>query len=504
MKKVLVISLVMIIVTLGLFPGTTCAASYETYNEYAMDLYSIGLFNGTEIGFELDRVPTRLEGAVMFVRLLGGEQEAMIENYSHPFKDVPDWGNPYVGYLYHYQLTNGISNNDFGSYQELRAMEYVTFGLRALGFSDKGPGAEFSWDTSVNFAKDNEILTDELNSELVTMGFTRGHVAWVSFELLGATFNGENIQLIDVLVSEGSINENSAGSIFTKFNKGTREVPSIGDLWITVLSQNGSPTDGFLSRYGFEWNIFGMDYNNYIQIGEQSGEVKAVLSASNGYGYEKDISIGMTKSEVTAAYGNTGLTEIRKLLPDGNSAIIYQLNNSDKATYVTEAGDYITYYYDMEEGIVAAFMVIEKETEEAAHDNYCSTGYDMEEALESQIYHITNAFRVQKGKDILAKSIAAFEIAENHSNNMVEYNFFSHTDLQGNGPGERATQRGIPYRFLGENLAMGYKNSVDMVNGWLNSQTGHRETLLGDYEYIGIGVSIKDSRTMYCTQEYWR
>ncbi len=53
------------------------AVSAETADlSYALEadmLKSLGLFKGTDIGFELDRTSNRVEAAIMLVRLLGGE-----------------------------------------------------------------------------------------------------------------------------------------------------------------------------------------------------------------------------------------------------------------------------------------------------------------------------------------------------------------------------------------------------------------------------------------------
>lgn len=55
-------------------------AANETV-EHAYALNELGLFQGMDSGFELDKRPTRLEGMTMFVRLLGGEEEALQKNY---------------------------------------------------------------------------------------------------------------------------------------------------------------------------------------------------------------------------------------------------------------------------------------------------------------------------------------------------------------------------------------------------------------------------------------
>ena len=48
-----------------------------------------------------------------------------------------------------------------------------------------------------------------------------------------------------------------------------------------------------------------------------------------------------------------------------------------------------------------------------------------------------------------------------------------------------ATSFGYNYKLVGENLAMGFKNSERIVKAWLLSEK-HRENLLGDFEEIGL------------------
>ncbi len=103
--------------------------------EAAERLSYLGIVSGTvstdgKKVFELDRAITRLETLVMVTRLLGMEESARSMSFSHPFKDVPEWGSPYVGYFYStgilgtgdlYNPNGGISTNDF--------MRYMYFAL---------------------------------------------------------------------------------------------------------------------------------------------------------------------------------------------------------------------------------------------------------------------------------------------------------------------------------------------------------------------------------------
>lgn len=109
MKKLLVFLLVFVTIS------TSFSFALTRYDSEAEKLKEIGVFKGTGNGFELERATNRLEGAIMFVRLLGAEAEAEEKKYPHPFDDVPAWGSHYVGYLYHNGLTKGISAIEFGS-----------------------------------------------------------------------------------------------------------------------------------------------------------------------------------------------------------------------------------------------------------------------------------------------------------------------------------------------------------------------------------------------------
>lgn len=214
MKKIVVFVLITMIL---LTTTTSFAGTYSTnpneikYEDYALKLKEIGVFKGTSSGFELDREPTRVEVAVMFVRLLGAEKEALEKKYKHPFTDVPKWASDYVGYLYHEKLTNGTSETTFGSVNNIQAKSYITFILRALGYNDLE--GDFSWSESLEFAKNKGIINEEDFNELNTKTFLRDHVAKVSYKALKASIKDEEKTLIEKLVDENLIDKGKAEDI---------------------------------------------------------------------------------------------------------------------------------------------------------------------------------------------------------------------------------------------------------------------------------------------------
>lgn len=210
MKKIISI----LIAALLLIPCFTAFASAEKFTSSADALHDMGLFLGTDNGYELDRKPTRAEAATMLVRLLGKESAAKKLTYTAPFTDVPKWAEPYVQYLYENDLTKGTSGTSYSPGDLCTAQMYVTFILRALGYSDSL--GDFSYDKAIDFAKQKKILNsvnyDETN-------FLRDHVVAISFTALFCqTADNRYTMLLNKLEADGAIDSNSAKSVRDLFN----------------------------------------------------------------------------------------------------------------------------------------------------------------------------------------------------------------------------------------------------------------------------------------------
>ena len=81
------------------------------YEPYAQALNHLGLFRGSDKGYELERTPNRQEALVMLIRLLGEEQAALAFDPVSPFNDLTNWvdGQRYIAYAYRMRYTNGMS-----------------------------------------------------------------------------------------------------------------------------------------------------------------------------------------------------------------------------------------------------------------------------------------------------------------------------------------------------------------------------------------------------------
>lgn len=217
--------LVIFAIVLSLTPYVLAA---ETGSSEAADaLHELGLFQGVSTNadgtpfYDLDRAPTRQEAVTMLVRLLGKEDEAKSGRWNIPFSDVDGWAVPYVGYAYSNGLTEGTGANTFGGQNPVSATQYLTLGLRALGYQS---GTDFQWDKAWE-------LTDKLG---ITYGqydassaFTRGDVAAISYRLLYTPLKNEprSTLLFSLKIKQGQNAE-----IFK---------PLTGD-WASVSDFNGS------------------------------------------------------------------------------------------------------------------------------------------------------------------------------------------------------------------------------------------------------------------------
>lgn len=87
--------------------------------------------------------------------------------------------------------------------------------------------------------------------------------------------------------------------------------------------------------------------------------------------------------------------------------------------------------------------------------------------------------------------------AQNHSNDMLNRNFFNHNNPDGKSPFDRMRDDGIAYDRAGENIASGQRTAQAVLDAWLNSP-GHRANIENcQYTHNGIGLAISENRYLW-------
>jgi uncharacterized protein YkwD len=152
-------------------------------------------------------------------------------------------------------------------------------------------------------------------------------------------------------------------------------------------------------------------------------------------------------------------------------------------------------------------------------------------SLANRIHDLVNGQRQQNGLAVLSSDPSLTTLALNHSTDMAEHNYFSHTDLSGEDPTARGNASGYTciknygsyYTYgIAENIfqnnlytSVTYSNgdysyawstqeaiAQSTVIGWMNSE-GHRKNILTpSFNSEGIGVAIASDDKVYITEDF--
>lgn len=223
MKKFLSVFLC-VLMCVSFSPMTLAANSRNTRDisletTLASQLKELGLFQGVgknadeTANFDLNREPNRVEALTMLVRALGKEAEAAAYPKTHPFSDVPAWADGYVSYAYDKGLTKGVSKTLFGAKKAVSAEMYLTFILRALGYSDDGDRKDFTCDTPWALASWCRILPLQVDRT----HFLRADVVDVTCAALYASIKGMQTTLHERLVTEGVFTKEQFKTAFPEY-----------------------------------------------------------------------------------------------------------------------------------------------------------------------------------------------------------------------------------------------------------------------------------------------
>ena len=193
------------------------AFAAEPDPKYADALKSLGLFQGTDKGYELEKNLTREQGVVMIIRLLGKEKTALACEEAQPFADLGNyaWFVPYAAYAYAEGITKGISETAFGYGSEMTEAMFLTMLLRVLGYLDANDGrADFVWSDPFSLAKTAKIIDAPVSGT-----FTREAMTERCWNALSALTKDQKQTLAERLIGD---------DVFTKEQKDEADQKLVG------------------------------------------------------------------------------------------------------------------------------------------------------------------------------------------------------------------------------------------------------------------------------------
>lgn len=195
-------------------------------DDAAMRLYYLDLITGTgttatgSVTFDLHRDLSRLEGAVMAVRLMGLEAAAQNGSYAHPYADVPDWASGYIGVLYQSGLTEATADNRFRPGDPCSTDTFMAYMLHALGY--RMNAGDYRLTTVASIARNIGICVTGEDEPL-----TRGGAVVAMYNTLRTTMKKSTKMLSETLVDSGFLSYTDA--VFLLWSNDPAETASFMD-----------------------------------------------------------------------------------------------------------------------------------------------------------------------------------------------------------------------------------------------------------------------------------
>ncbi len=122
-----------------------------------------------------------------------------------------------------------------------------------------------------------------------------------------------------------------------------------------------------------------------------------------------------------------------------------------------------------------------------------------------ELFNLTNEKRAALGLSELTLNDQLSQAAELKAEDMLSKDYWAHNAPDGTTPWVFIKGAGYSYVYAGENLARGFKESDDIVNAWMASETHRANILSPRYKDIGFAVKsgiLNGEETILVVQEF--
>ena len=271
----------------------------------------------------------------------------------------------------------------------------------------------------------------------------------------------------------------------------------LGDTKDDVEKTYGDPEAESENEYGVNWSTYHENYHNFIMVAfNDEGIVQGLFTNQDLLSTDFDISFDDEKKKV-----NEKLGESKDVIRNG--WLNYRVNSDGEYDVYEFDGNLVTFFYDIhDEDRVTAVQIISDQLESSRETFYTASSEALQKGFEEQLFDLTNAARVKHDLPVLDWNEDVSDTARNHSKDMVENQFFSHTNLEGESAADRMRDDQISFTSAGENLAYGQSSSIFAHQGLMNS-AGHRENILQHgYTELGTGIAFDDDNQPFYTENF--
>lgn len=109
--------------------------------------------------------------------------------------------------------------------------------------------------------------------------------------------------------------------------------------------------------------------------------------------------------------------------------------------------------------------------------------------LRSDVISYTDEARVKEGGQHLTENDILNAAAQAKAEDMAARGYFSHVGPDGEEPWVWLERAGYDYMYAGENLAVRFEDSKDVVDAWMASPTHRANIVKPAYQEVGVGLA---------------
>ncbi len=109
--------------------------------------------------------------------------------------------------------------------------------------------------------------------------------------------------------------------------------------------------------------------------------------------------------------------------------------------------------------------------------------------IQSEILSLTNTERVDNNVSPLTENKLLDQSAQAKADDMAARGYFAHNSPDGKDPWSWIDAAGYNYQYAGENLAVRFVDSKDVVDAWMASPTHRANIVKPVYTEVGVGIA---------------
>jgi len=122
--------------------------------------------------------------------------------------------------------------------------------------------------------------------------------------------------------------------------------------------------------------------------------------------------------------------------------------------------------------------------------------------LAQQVFDLTQAERRDAGRAELTWNDQLAQAAQAHADDMSRRDYFAHESPEGGTVGDRTTQAGYDWAWIGENIAAGQTSAEQVMQEWMGSPGHKKNILFNEFTEMGVAVSANGAGRLYWVQVF--